>query len=498
MLAGSGPGKAGAPLGHRRVVGRPPASAVVAATTPGTMTQIPPSPTFVEPLDRDWPGLTILTVGTDEALRDQTAAAFADRPASVEVQSVETAAAARDRLADVDCVVSRQTLAESTGLDLLATVAADHDTTAFVLCPTAGSESLAAEAINGGADGYVPSDGGTDQCERMADRVEAAVEERRTRERLSETARLLLRLTEYTTDSLWMFTDDWTETTVVNDAYDDVWGRSTADLRDDPTDFMESVHPDDRPMVTAGMEQLSGGEPADVEFRIDADGERRWLGVHAEPVVDADGDTGRVAGFTRDITELKDRELRMESLNESVTALLHARSREEVATVALDIVESVVDCPVSVVRSANRDRERLVALVASESALESTEAAELADMRDVTPGDPMYEVFETGEPRLVEGPETLAAAVPDESVGSLLVVPLGDHGVLEVGTAPGDSLEAFDRQLVELLGRTATAAIPRFSPEMPNRAQETIPGENPIRGRIHTRQINLWTYFQAW
>lgn len=113
-------------------------------------------------------------------------------------------------------------------------------------------------------------------------------------------------LAQSTSDVFWMFSSDWDDLLFVNAAYEQVWGRSRTALETDPTDFLDGIHPDDRPTVEAAMERLSDGDSVELEFRVNAQEDyQRWVRTQGDPVVDETGDVIRVVGVTRDITEQK-------------------------------------------------------------------------------------------------------------------------------------------------------------------------------------------------
>lgn len=133
---------------------------------------------------------------------------------------------------------------------------------------------------------------------------------------IERTNTILRRLTETTDDIFWVFDSDYTEVQFVNDAYEDLWGRSVADLKEDPMEFMKGVHPDDRHIVRDAVEKTRNGEQTNKEYRVNP-GEDfgRWVQVKGEPIYD-DGDIICVAGIARDITERKEREQRLKKLQE--------------------------------------------------------------------------------------------------------------------------------------------------------------------------------------
>jgi PAS domain S-box-containing protein len=104
----------------------------------------------------------------------------------------------------------------------------------------------------------------------------------------------------------WLFDGAFEHVRFVNGAYEDIFGRPIEQLRADPTDFLEAVHPDDREAVLASMERLSEGEVDEMEYRVNP-GEDfgRWVWVRGDPVRGEDGEVERVAGVARDITERK-------------------------------------------------------------------------------------------------------------------------------------------------------------------------------------------------
>lgn len=116
----------------------------------------------------------------------------------------------------------------------------------------------------------------------------------------------LIQLTEATNDALWMFTPDWEELVYVNSAYEDIFGQSTTSLEERPFSFLEAVHPDDRAGVVEAMEELSSGDPIDLEFRVNPKTDyQTWVWVQGEPIYDGSGVLDYLTGYTRDITTRK-------------------------------------------------------------------------------------------------------------------------------------------------------------------------------------------------
>lgn len=120
-------------------------------------------------------------------------------------------------------------------------------------------------------------------------------------------AYLLSAITEHTNDALWVFTADFEELVFVNSAYEDIFGGSVDDLREDATAFLERVHPDDRDDLIEGIETVGSGTKTELEFRVNPDVDYgTWVWVQAHPVYDDSGEMEYVVGYTRDISKRKE------------------------------------------------------------------------------------------------------------------------------------------------------------------------------------------------
>ncbi|WP_336336482.1 PAS domain S-box protein [Haloarcula brevis] len=238
--------------------------------------------------------------------------------------TVETATSARrglDRLdeAEFDAVVSDYDMPRMTGVELLGAIRETNPDLPFILFTGKGSEEVASEAISMGVTDYLQKSFGAEVYELLANRIENAVSEYRARRQAAESERRVRELTEATNDILWEFTADLNELLVINSAYEDIWGRSVADLREDPCDFLHGVHPEDREMIKDALRRLMRGESADVECRVNAEEEyQRWVWIQGEPVTNDDGEMVRMAGFARDVTERRKRQRELEATKDQL------------------------------------------------------------------------------------------------------------------------------------------------------------------------------------
>jgi diguanylate cyclase (GGDEF)-like protein/PAS domain S-box-containing protein len=91
----------------------------------------------------------------------------------------------------------------------------------------------------------------------------------------------------------------------VSPAYEQVWGRSTQRLIENPRDWLEAVHEDDRNRVAAAL-RSDDGPHIDHEYRIvRPDNSVRWIHDRAFPIFDEAGRLTMITGIAEDITARK-------------------------------------------------------------------------------------------------------------------------------------------------------------------------------------------------
>ena len=120
----------------------------------------------------------VLHVDDDDEFVALTAASLEQASDRFDVTAVTNASQALDRLdaESFDCVVTGYELPESNGLDLLDAVRERDEDLPVILCPGAGSEAVASEAIARGVTDYLTKRSDPDGADRLAARIETAVE----------------------------------------------------------------------------------------------------------------------------------------------------------------------------------------------------------------------------------------------------------------------------------------------------------------------------------
>jgi PAS domain S-box-containing protein len=137
-------------------------------------------------------------------------------------------------------------------------------------------------------------------------------EERHAAEQaLKESEARFRQLTENIREVFWLTDAEKHSILYISPAYEKIWGRSCRSLYENPRDWLEAIHPEDRERIrhAALTRQPTGGY--DEEYRIvRSDGAVRWIHDDAFPVRDESGHVVSIAGVAEDITQRKEAELR--------------------------------------------------------------------------------------------------------------------------------------------------------------------------------------------
>jgi PAS domain S-box-containing protein len=92
----------------------------------------------------------------------------------------------------------------------------------------------------------------------------------------------------------------------VSNAYQTIWQRSCESLYDNHSNWLDSIHPEDRQRVEIEFIQKFGTGQYDKKYRIiRPDGSIRWIRDRAFPIKNELGEVVRIAGIAEDITELE-------------------------------------------------------------------------------------------------------------------------------------------------------------------------------------------------
>lgn len=105
----------------------------------------------------------------------------------------------------------------------------------------------------------------------------------------------------------------------VSPTYNWIYGRPVEEAYQNVDLFLETVHPDDQPIVAQVVENQLLGQPTNLEYRVlFPDGHIQWVHSRAVPVLDSDGEIRRVIGIVQEITDRKNAEEGLKQVNASL------------------------------------------------------------------------------------------------------------------------------------------------------------------------------------
>ncbi len=140
-------------------------------------------------------------------------------------------------------------------------------------------------------------------AQELAERTWTAVLQARAEAALRDSEKRFRQFAEHSTDVLWMLDAGTMKMEYVSPAYERVWGRAPGALLD-RSQWIESIHPDDRERALQATESVLQGETVLKEYRIvRPDGSMRYIHATVFPIFGEHGEVQRIAGIARDITQ---------------------------------------------------------------------------------------------------------------------------------------------------------------------------------------------------
>jgi PAS domain S-box-containing protein len=290
--------------------------------------------------------------------------------------------------------------------------------------------------------------------------------------------------------------------TFVNPAFERLTGYVAEDLRDQ--EFLQYVHPDDRPALLAEWERLAqGGSLRDQEYRlVTRTGQVRWCASAWEPLRDEQGRQIGYLGTEFDITERKLAEEEMRLDTELFQAVIEVQ--QAVAAAGLDS---------ATVMHVIAERSRALT-GASGVVVETLEGEELVPRLRIGVESPRLEVstslsglsVRTGELQrsddILTDPRISHDAYRTQGIRSMLVVPLRDDqriiGALKVLSPELSAFSDRDAKALRLLGGLVGASLEHAAAfearqgRLEERTQTLQESEQRFKQLVDAAQEGIW------
>ena len=149
-------------------------------------------------------------------------------------------------------------------------------------------------------------------------------ERKQAEQALQSSEQKFRQLAENVREVFWMMNAAGTEIVYVSPVYEQIWGRSCESLYQNPMDWMEAIHLDDRPRAHEIFEQQLQGHDIASEYRINTPAGQRWIRDRGFPVRDQDGHLIRVVGIAEDFTEQKQADTRLKEASDRLALAVRA------------------------------------------------------------------------------------------------------------------------------------------------------------------------------
>ena len=143
-------------------------------------------------------------------------------------------------------------------------------------------------------------------------------ESKRMEEQIRESEQNFRQLAENISQLFYLYSADQSQSLYISPAYENIWGRSCQSLYEQPTSWLDAVHPEDyQHVIAARKKRLRGEGYVNEEFRIvRPDGSIRWISSHTFPILNEAGKVYRLGGIAEDITERKQIEAELRASEE--------------------------------------------------------------------------------------------------------------------------------------------------------------------------------------
>ncbi|PAU82581.1 HTR-like protein [Halorubrum salipaludis] len=242
-------------------------------------------------------------------------------------------------------------------------------------------------------------------------------------------------------------------------------GYRPSELEDDESVYGERViHPEDREAVWESIQKaIERREPFEITYRIRTrDGEAKWVWERGRATYDDGGEAVALEGFVTDVTDHEHHRRAIDALHETVRSVMRAETAERAVEISIDTVHDVLDMPASAVHLHDEDEDKLVPVAWTDMTEELVGEPPVFELGEGLAG----EAFESGEPVIYgDISEVSEPFNPDTPVRSEIILPLGDHGVLLIGSTEPGAFDDVDVSLAETVAAHTTTALDRIERE---------------------------------
>jgi len=227
-------------------------------------------------------------------------------------------------------------------------------------------------------------------------------------------------------------------------------------------------------------------------WRGELTGQRRDGSTFPQEITLSVRPDGGIVCVVRDITERKEQEHRLEALHSVTREFLTADTPDEIISEIVSTADDMLGYPLTAVWTYDADANRLRPQTATQPAQQFAAQAGLDSLPVLEANSTEMEIFQDDEVVLVDDYQSLEdRQVTEVPLGAVLFLPLGEYGLLNIGSPESGAIDATDQFLAEILVANARAAIDRLE-----REQELATRENRLRTIVENVPVILFAINQ--
>ena len=250
-----------------------------------------------------------------------------------------------------------------------------------------------------------------------------------------------------------------TDGTVIrwNDGAENMFGWS----REEVLGVFNPIVPDDKQAEFASFREraLSGERIRGKEIRRETkDGNELDLLLSVAPITGPDGEPTSILAVLGDISEQKELEARLRSLQDTAQSLSGAESSEAIGAIAVDAAAEILGLDITGIWEYD-ERENVLVPITETPAARNL----FGESPRFSPGDGLaWDAFESGETQVYDDVRTEGEPHnPNTEIRSEILVPLGEYGLMSTGSVSTQVFSETDIDLFRILGATVEAALAR-------------------------------------
>jgi PAS domain S-box-containing protein len=251
---------------------------------------------------------------------------------------------------------------------------------------------------------------------------------------------------------------------------------------------LEFYHPADRDEISKAVKRaIEDGESYDLDLQIVREsGEVRDVRARGEALTDESESTTILRGVFQDITEQKEYERRLDRLHNATRDLMQADTHASIAEVAVETARDTLDLPITGLwlHDETTNVLRPIAITDAGRAL-------LGEPPVFEPGGNLsWESFQTQEAKMFEDVASQPGRHnPETPLRSEIILPLGNHGVMNIGATERATFDETDRSLAHILAANVEAALTRADQQ-----QELARQTERLDLALEGGQLGVWDW----